>query len=65
VFYEGSAAVNVDGSVTAKGMVRVRLSAGSQVASGEGRLARNYGSGRWRGTGSSGACGGSWSAERR
>ena len=65
VFYEGSAAVNVDGRVSGNGSVRVRLSAGSQTASGTGRLARNYGSGRWRGVGSSGTCSGTWTAERR
>jgi len=65
VFYEGSAAVNVDGRVADNGAVRVRLSAGSQGASGEGRLSRDYGSGRWRGTGSSGTCTGTWTAERR
>ena len=65
VFYEGSAAVNVDGRVSDNGLVRVRVSAGSQGASGEGRLSRDYGSGRWRGTGSSGSCVGTWTAERR
>ena len=65
VSYEGSAAVNVDGRVAQNGVVRVRLSAGSQGASGQGRLSRDYGSGKWRGTGSSGSCAGSWTAERR
>jgi len=65
VFYEGGAAVNVDGRVSANGSVRVRLSAGSQSASGAGRLSRDFGSGQWRGTGSSGTCAGTWTAERR
>ena len=65
VSYEGSAAVNVDGRVSPNGAVRVRVWAGSQSASGWGRLSRRYGSGRWRGAGSSSSCAGSWSAERR
>jgi hypothetical protein len=65
VFYEGSAPVNVQGRVTGSGGVRVTVSAGSQGASGSGRLWRNYGSGEWRGTGSMGTCIGIWTAERR
>jgi hypothetical protein len=65
VIYEGSAAVNVAGSVNGKGAVSVRVSAGSQGASGSGRLGRSSGSGKWRGTGSMGTCAGVWTAERR
>jgi hypothetical protein len=65
VFYQGSASVNVDGNVSSNGTVRVRVSAGSQGANGVGRLSRDYGSGSWRGDGSSGSCSGTWTAERR
>jgi hypothetical protein len=65
VAYEGSAAVNVAGEVTPKGIVNVRVWAGSQNANGEGRLSRDYGGGEWNGNGSSGNCSGTWSAERR
>ena len=65
VFYEGSLAVNVNGRVSNNGMVRVRVSAGSQGATGVGRLSRDYGEGSWRGEGSSGSCSGYWTAERR
>ena len=65
VFYEGSAAVNVDGRVARNGRVQVRVWAGSQSASGAGRLSSNYGSGTWRGAGSASSCAGSWTAERR
>jgi hypothetical protein len=65
VFYEGSLAVNVDGQVSSNGFVRVRVSAGSQGATGVGRLARDYGEGSWRGSGSAGSCSGTWTAERR
>jgi hypothetical protein len=66
VFYEGSLAVNVDGQVAPNGMVRVRVSAGSQGATGTGRLSSaGYGNGVWRGSGSSDSCAGTWTAERR
>lgn len=65
VFYTGSLAVNVDGQVAPNGSVRVRVSAGSQGATGIGRLSRDYGEGSWRGIGSSGSCSGTWTAERR
>src|SRR5499425_3350776 len=66
VFYEGSLAVNVDGQVASNGAVKVRVSAGSQGATGVGRLSSaGYGSGSWRGIGSSGSCSGTWPAERR
>src|SRR5262249_45617726 len=65
-FYEGSLGVNVDGQVASNGAVKVRVSAGSQGAMGTGRLSSTgYGSGSWRGVGSSGSCSGSWTAERR
>jgi hypothetical protein len=65
VIYQGSAAVNVAGRVSGNGVVNVKVSAGSQGASGSGRLSRNSGSGSWRGIGSMGTCSGNWSAERR
>jgi hypothetical protein len=65
VFYTGSLSVNVDGQVAPNGSVRVRVSAGSQGATGVGRLSRDYGEGSWRGLGSSGSCSGTWTAERR
>ena len=65
VIYEGSAAVNVAGRVSPNGAVSVRVWAGSQGASGSGRLSRNSGSGSWRGIGSMGTCSGTWSADRR
>ena len=65
VLYKGSAAVNVSGRVSGNGHVSVRVSGGSQRASGSGRLSRNYGTGQWSGVSSSGLCSGSWTAERR
>ena len=65
VLYTGSLAVNMNGRVSNSGQVNVRVSAGSQGASGTGRLSRNNGSGQWRGIGSMGSCSGTWTAERR
>ena len=65
VYYEGSAPVNVNGRVAPNGAVAVRLWAGSQSASGYGRLYRGAGRGTWRGVGNAGTCSGYWTAEQR
>lgn len=65
VSYEGSAAVNVAGRVNRNGGVQVRVWAGSQSASGSGRLAHGAGRGTWSGVNSSGRCSGYWTAEQR
>jgi hypothetical protein len=65
VIYQGSASVNVAGKVARNGAVKVRVWAGQQGASGEGRLSRSDGSGTWQGIGSMGSCSGVWTAERR
>src|SRR5262249_32944836 len=54
VVYEGQPA----GRVSPNGGVWVNVSSGGQQATGQGRLARNYGSGVWRGYGSAGSCAG-------
>jgi hypothetical protein len=56
---------NLDGRVSRNGSVRAVISAGSQAASGSGRLTRTHGGGMWRGRGNSGYCAGTWLAERR
>jgi hypothetical protein len=55
----------VDGRVAPNGAVSVSVRSGDQWANGNGRLGATSGSGVWRGAGSSGACGGTWVAERR
>jgi hypothetical protein len=54
----------VSGHVGRGGDVVVRVSAGSSVASGSGRLGAGFGAGRWIGRGSGGVCSGSWQAAR-
>jgi hypothetical protein len=61
----GSNQANVSGQVTRRGIVRVSVRAGGGWADGSGRLGMASGSGVWQGQGSSGACEGTWAAERR
>jgi len=61
VVHEG----RTSGRVSPNGAVQVTVTAGDQQANGQGRLSRDYGTGVWRGYGSSGACAGTWVAERR
>ena len=65
VRYQGDAAVNFNGTVAANGAVKVNIRLGEQGASGTGRLAKDSGTGTWRGVGGAGECAGRWEAERR
>ena len=65
ITYEGGGAANAQGRVSPSGTVAVSLSSGSQAASGQGRLSRDYGTGIWRGRGTAGACSGTWQAWRQ
>jgi hypothetical protein len=56
---------NVSGQVNARGQVSVTVGAGNDVASGTGRLSRDYGEGFWSGHSSTSRCSGHWEAERR
>ncbi len=64
IIYDGGM-VAMQGRVTPKGAVRVRVQSGNQWANGSGRLTRSRGGGVWRGVGTSGTCAGTWLAERR
>jgi hypothetical protein len=55
----------VQGQVTSRGGVKVTVRSGNQWAYGSGFLNKNHGRGVWKGQGNSGACGGTWLAERR
>jgi hypothetical protein len=65
IVHDGGGVANVQGEVASNGSVWVHVSAGGQAASGQGRLARDSGTGTWSGQGSAGTCGGSWQAVRR
>jgi hypothetical protein len=60
----GGGAGSMSGRVSPNGSVSVSVSGGAGSAHGSGRLSRNGGGGSWSGRGSSGACSGSWSAQR-
>jgi hypothetical protein len=60
-----SGPATVQGRVTPRGGVSVSVRSGPQWANGSGRLARTYGGGIWQGQGTSGACEGTWQAQRR
>jgi hypothetical protein len=55
----------VTGRVAPTGAVRVTVQAGGSWASGSGHLGANSGTGVWRGQGTTGACAGTWQAQRR
>ena len=57
--------ITMQGRVTTAGAVKVVVQAGSQWASGTGRLRGSRGSGVWQGQGMGGSCSGVWEAERR
>jgi hypothetical protein len=65
IIHEGGGVANAQGQVAANGNVWVSVSSGGQSASGQGRLARDSGTGTWSGQGSAGTCVGTWQAVRR
>jgi hypothetical protein len=69
VIYSGGMAT-VQGQITRRGSVQVKVRSGNRWANGSGRLCRNRGGGAWwgqgwGGQGTSDACHGTWVAERR
>jgi hypothetical protein len=64
VVYDGGG-ITMQGRVNRSGAVQVLVQAGSQWASGSGRLNRTRGAGIWSGQGMGGSCSGVWEAERR
>jgi hypothetical protein len=64
VSYQGSADVNMAGTVASNGAVNVSIKVGDKGANGTGRLSASSGTGTWHGIGSSGTCAGRWEAER-
>jgi hypothetical protein len=65
VRYTGDAKIDLSGTVSAEGLVRVNIRRGEQGANGSGHLSGQSGAGIWHGVGSKGTCGGRWEAERR
>lgn len=65
VSYAEEADINLAGTVSPNGVVKVSISRGNQAATGTGRLSAQAGNGTWSGRGSAGVCSGHWEAERR
>jgi hypothetical protein len=64
--YVGDAAIDMTGTVTPAGAVKVSIRLGDKGANGTGHLNADTGSGRWQGAAGTGAsCAGRWEAERR
>jgi hypothetical protein len=57
--------IEVRGQVSRDGTVSVSVRSGDAWAAASGRLSGETGTGTWKGHGSSGACEGTWVAERR
>jgi hypothetical protein len=64
VRYDGNA-VDFTGRVAPNGRVQVSVVAAGSRAEGIGRLSRNAGQGKWRGSSGGDICSGYWEAERR
>ena len=56
--------IQISGSVSSNGQVRMKAVAGPRVAQGTGRFAKYQAKGTWKGRGPSGLCSGVWNANR-
>jgi len=63
--YDGTAGVELTGTVDQSGRVSATVQRGEQGATGTGRLSGGRGRGTWRGKSSASQCSGYWEAERR
>jgi hypothetical protein len=65
VSYAGDASLDMNGTITPGGLVKVSIRLGSKGAEGIGHLAGQSGVGTWHGAGGNSTCAGRWEAERR
>jgi hypothetical protein len=56
--------IQIGGSVSANGLVRMKAVAGPRIAHGTGLFGKNEAKGTWKGRGPSGLCSGVWNASR-
>jgi hypothetical protein len=63
--YDGTAGVELTGTVDQSGRVAATVQRGGQGATGTGRLSGGRGRGTWQGKSSASQCSGYWEAERR
>ena len=65
VAYSGDAPVDMNGTVSPGGAVKVSIRLGEKGANGTGHLSSTAGTGTWRGAAANNTCAGRWEAERR
>jgi hypothetical protein len=65
VTYSGDASVDMAGTVSPNGAVKVSIRLGGKGADGVGHLSGQTGGGTWHGAGGNTSCAGRWEAERR
>jgi hypothetical protein len=65
VHYQGNTSVNMSGTVSPAGAVKVNIRLGDKGATGTGKLSGSSGSGVWHGSGPDASCSGRWEAEKR
>jgi hypothetical protein len=65
VSYAGDASLDMNGTITPSGLVKVSLRLGSKGADGVGHLSGQSGAGTWHGASGNSSCAGRWEAERR
>jgi hypothetical protein len=65
VSYAGDASVDMNGTVSPSGAVKVSIRLGDKGANGTGHLSDRTGTGTWHGAAANSACAGRWEAERR
>jgi hypothetical protein len=63
--YTSYTSINLHGTVSPQGEVRVSLRHHDDGANGSGHLSERSGIGGWQGVGTNGACSGRWQANRR
>jgi len=63
--YAGNMNIDVTGTVSSAGAVKVDVRSGERGASGTGRMSGQAGSGTWKGAAANASCMGRWEAERR
>ncbi len=63
--YAGNVAIDLTGTVSPSGAVKVNIRMGEKGANGTGRLSGSAGSGTWQGAAANNTCAGRWEAERR
>ncbi|MDP2409606.1 MAG: hypothetical protein Q8M26_04890 [Pseudolabrys sp.] len=63
--YAGNVGIDLTGTVSPGGAVKVTIRMGDKGANGTGRISGTTGAGTWQGAAANSTCTGRWEAERR